>query len=366
MTHGFLLTSVAAGVLAAPILVQALPAAASNLEIRSITVRPAAPVVRPDGEVRLVIDVEARGVLGREGVSVKVEPGPPSAPGPRPQAPSPGPMPPAQLPEAIPAAPAPERPALQAPGPEAPGPVAPGPEAPGPEAPGPEAPGPQAPGPVVPGPQAPGPDAPAFQAPGPVAPAPSALPVGPMGPSMVIAPAAPAGQPPAQVQHARAIPTPFVRPAEPGGEWQVWRFLPKKPLDRRYPAGRWTVTATAKDASGARVTRYASFWLKRETRFASFSVERVGRGDAVRVRGILNRVDPKGVIDFAPFPGKEVEILHRGSDGVQWTRMATTTTDKYGQFTRKIKGMPAGDWRARFAGTTHHAPELGPVSSMTR
>ncbi|MEV0970545.1 hypothetical protein [Microtetraspora glauca] len=56
------------------------PASADDeLAIRSVTVQPGDPVVGPSGSVKLVIDVVARGARGDNGVTVKVEPGPPPA-----------------------------------------------------------------------------------------------------------------------------------------------------------------------------------------------------------------------------------------------------------------------------------------------
>ncbi|TDD04969.1 hypothetical protein E1292_18050 [Nonomuraea deserti] len=82
MTRSLLLVSLAAGSLTAGSLTAPAPAisAATELAIRSITVRPAEPVVGPKGSVRLVIDVVARGTRGKHGVAVKVEPGSPPAP----------------------------------------------------------------------------------------------------------------------------------------------------------------------------------------------------------------------------------------------------------------------------------------------
>jgi hypothetical protein len=326
MTYGFLFTSLAAGVLAAPIMVQAPPATASNLEIRSITVRPAAPVVRPDGEVRLVIEVQARGVSGQDGLTIEVKPGGrPGTPGPRP----PGPLP---LPPNQPGQPA--------------GPVQPvRPAQPGSSPPGPE---------TVPE------SVPEWWEGDGLTP--EAVPAGP-----ALAPGRP---------HTGTYGTGSARLVEPDPPqdvttppeeaWRTWRFLPKKALDRRYPAGRWTVTATARDGLGAEVTRYTSFWLKRDTKFADFKVERIGRERAVRVSGRLQRVDPKGFIDFAPYPGKEVEILHRSPGGVQWTRVATATTGDNGRFSRRVAGRTDGDWRARFAGTSHHVAKLSSVGGSPR
>ncbi|MER6583661.1 hypothetical protein ABT267_48880, partial [Nonomuraea sp. NPDC001023] len=77
MTRSLLLVSLAAGSLTAP--VPAYPAA-TELAIRAITVRPANPVVGAHDSVSLVIDVIARGARGKNGVTVKVEPGAPPGP----------------------------------------------------------------------------------------------------------------------------------------------------------------------------------------------------------------------------------------------------------------------------------------------
>ena len=106
-------------------------------------------------------------------------------------------------------------------------------------------------------------------------------------------------------------------PSRAGQDWETWRFAPDKSLSRWYPAGRWTVTATAKGAGGTTVTGYAPFWLKRETRFGA--VQAVRKGTEVQVDGVLKRVDPRGVVDYAPFAGQPVEILHRETAQAAWT-----------------------------------------------
>jgi hypothetical protein len=77
MIRCLLLASFAAAALSVP-----APASAAEDEpvIREIDVRPAAPVVGAEDSVRLVIDVVARGVRGRHGVVVEVEPGAPPGP----------------------------------------------------------------------------------------------------------------------------------------------------------------------------------------------------------------------------------------------------------------------------------------------
>ncbi|MBF8193103.1 hypothetical protein ITP53_47035, partial [Nonomuraea sp. K274] len=77
MSRSVLLVSLAAGSLVAP-----APAysAATEPVIRAINVRPAEPVVGAHDSIRLVIDVVATGATGKDGVTVKVEPGAPHAP----------------------------------------------------------------------------------------------------------------------------------------------------------------------------------------------------------------------------------------------------------------------------------------------
>ncbi len=64
---------------ASAIAVQAPAVAAEEPVIGSITVRPGGPVVRATGSVRLLVDVVTSGADRAGGVSVSVEPGPPSA-----------------------------------------------------------------------------------------------------------------------------------------------------------------------------------------------------------------------------------------------------------------------------------------------
>ncbi|MBG0823829.1 hypothetical protein HS048_24210 [Planomonospora sp. ID91781] len=247
MTFRAFLISLTAGACALPMLVAtAAPVAADDhVAIRSITLRPASPVVHPDRPVRLIIEVVARGVSGRDGVTIKVEPG----------------APPVSSPSA----------------------------------------------------------------------------------------GSPQDRRPGQ-EGAQRLP-------EPG--WRTWRFLPERRLNRWYPTGLWTVTATAKGEDGSRVVRHAGFRLRHATDFSALQLRRADRG--VQVRGVLNRIDPEGYLDYAPFPRQRVEILHRPEQGEEWTRVATATTDRGGRFIRKVRGYRGGEWRVRFPGTNRHAPEAETV-----
>ncbi|GAA3447367.1 hypothetical protein [Planomonospora venezuelensis] len=274
-----LLAFLAAGACALPAAATAGPAAedrpaADGPEIRSITLHPAEPVVRPGDAVRLVIDVVARGTSGPDGVTIQVGPGeaPEAGAG---RLPSPGPSP----------------------GPSS---------GAGPES----GPAPSADGAPPPG----------------SAPWPGRESVGPAGRESA------------------------------GQEWATWRFLPEKRLSRWYPAGRWTITATARGSGGAEAVRHAGFWLKRETVFSA--VRAAGEGRGVRVEGVLNRVDPQGYTDYAPFAGASVQILHRRTDGDAWEEAAAAVTDRLGYFARKVRERRRGDWRIRFPGTSRFASGL--------
>ncbi|WP_436759842.1 hypothetical protein [Streptosporangium sp. V21-05] len=288
MTMRVLLASLAAGAVTLPVPAGAPAAAVEDLTIRSVTLRPATPVVGPADSVRMVIEVVARGVTGPEGVRIKVEPGAPPA--------SAGPSFPVTAP----------RPGASArPGPGR-GPVL----APGP-----------APGPIV---------------------------AARLGPGAAEAARETAG---------RIV-------SRPGEGWVTWRFAPEKSLSRWYPAGPWTVSVTARGADGAEVTGHTGFLLKRLTRFGG--VEAVRGDSGVRVTGVLNRVDPQGDLDYAPFPGQPVEILHRPGEKAGWTRVAGATTDSHGRFARTVGDRTGGEWRLRFQGTSHYAPRLGIVHQVTR
>ncbi|GAA3414505.1 hypothetical protein GCM10018952_35340 [Streptosporangium vulgare] len=152
--------------------------------------------------------------------------------------------------------------------------------------------------------------------------------------------------------------------SRPGEGWVTWRFAPERSLSRWYPAGPWTVSVTARGADGAEVTGHTGFLLKRLTRFGG--VEAVRENSGVRVTGVLNRVDPQGDLDYAPFPGQPVEILHRPGKKAAWTRVAGATTDSHGRFTRTVGDRTGGEWRIRFQGTNHYAPRLGIVHQVTR
>ncbi|MEU8201344.1 hypothetical protein [Streptosporangium sp. NPDC049046] len=285
MTMRVLLASLAAGAATLPVPAGAPVAAVEDLTIRSVTLRPATPVVGPADSVRMVIEVVARGVTGPEGVRIKVEPG----------------APPASAHTSFPVtASRPGTPARPGPGR---GPAL-------------------APGPV------PGPASSARLAPG------------------------------------AAGATSQEGGSRPATGWETWRFAPERSLNRWYPAGPWTVSVTAKGADGAEVTGHTGFLLKRLTRFGG--VEAVREGSGVRVTGVLNRVDPQGDLDYAPFPGQPVEILHRPGEKAQWKKVAGATTDSRGHFTRAVDDRTGGEWRIRFQGTNHYAPRLGIVHQVSR
>jgi hypothetical protein len=356
-------TSLLVGVVAVPVVVQAPPAAAHDLEIHSIRLRPTEPVVRADGSARLVIEVVARGVAGKDGMTIKVEPGAP------PRRPLPdggrGDLPDTEAdPEEEGRPSETPRPGRS---PEPDPPVA----VPGP-----------GPGPV-PAPRA---------SPAPAAPeeSPSAVPGTPVRVRPGFPPVATvegAGGRVADVAARRTVAGTTVtddadakpegaktmgRAAMLGPEWRTWRFLPEKGLTRWYPMGRWTVEVTATGADGTSVTEYATFLLRRDTRFTGIESEwvpalkpsgeaaREKDGRVLRVRGVLNRVDPKGFLDYAPYTGQPVEILHRAGGGA-WARVATAETDAAGRFSRRLRNLEDGEWRVRYAGNNHHAPGHGPA-----
>ncbi|GAA3651174.1 hypothetical protein GCM10022224_012580 [Nonomuraea antimicrobica] len=441
MSRSLLLVSLAAGSLTAP---APATAAASEPEIRSITVRPAEPVVGARGSVRLVIDVIARGARGKDGVTVKVEPGAPPAQAPEtPPIASPGQspaQPPAQSPAQPPAVPGqapvqhpeqapgqatartPARPPVQAqilaPGqnpaqsqalsppltaaqasthvpertrphthagtrPHAPSQVAapvagsgkvstPSPVAPGrggpagyPHTAGHSQSGPkQQPGTRYPQPGQAGPNRTSTN-PRPVHEYPNHAHVQPDAAVLDPQPfpayaAAPKVGIPGQVTPEipprlvwRLTPSPY----RMTDGWQTWRFLPDKRLNRFYPTGTWTITATAKGRDGATVTQYASFELKRETKLASVRAEKSAQADGVRLRGSLTRVDPRGLTDYGPFAKQRLEILWRPDTTSRWERVGETTTDAAGEFVGTVQGRTGGHWRVHYPGTGHYAPE---------
>ncbi|MBB2915272.1 hypothetical protein FHS43_006592 [Streptosporangium becharense] len=330
MTTRVLLASLVAGAASLPVPAGAPVVAAEDPVIRSVTIHPAAPVVGPADTVRLVIEVVARGVAGPAGVTVQVEPGAagpgetvfpvgvsrPAAQAPRPRpgtGPEPRPGPGASL------APRPDpRPGGSPPLTPAPSPL---------------------PG-VLPGPLP--------------TEVPSLLPGPVSGPSRTPAPATGPGR--AVPGHAAARAGLVVRRAADG--WETWRFNPEQTLSRWYPAGRWTVTVTAKGTGGRTVVGRRGFQLRRQTRFSA--VRAVAGGEGTRVRGVLNRVDPQGYLDYAPFPERPVEILHRTGEE-DWAEVGTATTDAHGRFGRTLPIRPGGRWRIRFAGTSHYAPGLSAV-----
>ncbi|MEV5327752.1 hypothetical protein AB0K67_26775 [Nonomuraea sp. NPDC052634] len=426
MSRSLLLASLAAGALTVP----APPAsAATEPAIRSITVRPAQPVVGAHGSVRLVIDVIARGVKGKDGVTVKVEPGAPpaDAPQPRPATPpvtgpqnpppgqngtpgtpeqdqNPGAPDTAQDPATPDDARKPNTPPAQTPVKDEPQENAePAPQGTADEATqeGATQEGTSQQGATQEGtvqePAAQGTAGESAQAGAPV----TVLAPGrePARPHHILTQARAGEQQPQNTQWGvpqqpgqnaqsiqdgavtapkvgvpprnaeailprlvwRRIPVP---PARMADGWETWRFLPDKRLNRYYPAGTWTITATAKGRDGKTVTQYASFQLRRESRLSSVRVEKAAKGDGVRLRGSLTRVDPRGLTDFGPFAKQRLDILWRPDTSSAWEKVGQATTDASGAFVQTVQGRTGGYWRVRFAGTGHYAPDNSKVQQI--
>ncbi|MFG3438631.1 hypothetical protein ACGF0J_15410 [Nonomuraea sp. NPDC047897] len=364
---------------AAPAPAPAPTPVAPGLAIREILVRPAEPVVGPENSVRMVIDVIAKGVHGKDGVTVKVEPGAP------PQlADDSGAAPPTPQPavSTLPAEVRPGDPALARPEPAASMPVQHVPSQP------------RAVTLPATGP-APFPHAAVKAAAG--RPGKAARPGRAGGAGKATTAGGPFGRPtgrkpsnmdwplsrwparPGQAGHAGRGP---VRQGEMGPAawpdraarlaaepvrgrtegWETWRFLPDKALNRFYPSGTWTITATARDAAGASVTRTTTFQLRRETRLTSVRFGEAQGPAQVRLSGVLNRVGSRGHAGYAAFAEQPVEILWRAGASGSWQKVAAASTGERGAFTRTVRGRPGGgQWRVRFAGTEDYAPVLSRV-----
>ncbi|MFC4010393.1 hypothetical protein ACFOY2_24420 [Nonomuraea purpurea] len=322
MTRSLLLVSLAAGSFSVP-----APSAATEPAIRSITVRPADPVVGARDSVRLVIDVIAKGANGKDGVTVKVEPGAP-----------PGPVlsakPPALDTPAQPAQPAdPAQPDLP----------------------------PQSDLPAQPDQQS-QPDQPeqsdledttplrpdlgSFQSQPTIMTPPEQSPNTGLGQDATGGASTEAFSP--FDWHRVATP-----PARMRDGWETWRFLPDKRLNRYYPTGVWTITATVRGQNGATVTEYETFQFKRATKLSSVRVEKAG--DDVRLRGSLTRIDPRGFTDFGPFAKQPLQILWRAEAAAAWQQVAQTHTDGAGAFVSTVQDRSEGFWRIRYPGTGHYA-----------
>lgn len=321
MTHRVLLASLAAGALTVPLpLSYALGsrAPAGGLAIKEILVRPENPVVRATGSVRLVIDVVARGASGRDGVTIKVEPGsPPKSAahvepvdggktfGPVPVEP---PTPRASASSTPSAVPSSTPAAVLSPAPSA------------------------VLSPVLASPSS------GFAAPSPAFASPSATPDG------------------SAVQDEGWS---VAYPARLRGEgWETWRFLPARGLNRYYPSGAWTITVTAADGDGRTVTERSTFYLRRETQLSSVRADKVKGARAVRLRGELSRVDPEGYRAYAPFPRQRLEVLYRAAPTASWAEVGTAVTRGSGRFMTTIQGRAKGYWRVRYPGTNHYATDL--------
>ncbi|MCT9932753.1 hypothetical protein N5079_21345 [Planotetraspora sp. A-T 1434] len=364
--------------------------ATGDLAIRSITVKPANPVVGPTGSVKLVIEVVARGATS---VSVALEPGRSANPAnpanpSNPAAPSdqgepettpagisgmvtPLSAPGVATPSAVPGNPAPALVAAEDPAPNLPAqaqsqaPIRPA-----------QAPVLPALAQVSPAPSLPAPT-PGFPAPAQGSPAPTAdtVPAAGTGPAAAAAllgasspdgsqGSSPGGSPalaPSTSSTSRPplrgvrVSAPPVGGGSRGNEWETWRFLPEKALSRWYPSGPWTVTATAKDAAGGTVTARTTFFLKRATELEG--VHAVRADDRVRITGTLLRVDPVGRVDYRPFPGQPVAICFRPGGSKVWRTVATAVTGKDGWFSARVRATGDGMWRAEYAGTGHYAPD---------
>ncbi|MFI7636362.1 hypothetical protein [Nonomuraea sp. NPDC049400] len=283
MIRSLLLVSLAAG----PLTMPASPPE-TELAIRAITVRPEEPVVGAYDSIRLVIDVVAMGAKGKDGVTVKVEPGAP-----------PGPVLADKLPDE---------------------------------------------------PPAPSP-----------APTPSATPSAVLAPEANDQPVGAVRLAPSLALHATGA-----LQAAPAGGWETWRFLPDKRLNRYYPTGTWTITATAKGAHGATVTEYASFQLRRATKLTSVMAEKAGRSEGVRLSGSLRRVDPRGYTGYGPFAKQPLEILWRPDESSGWEKAGQTTTDASGAFETTVTDRTDGLWRVRYLGTGHYASDLSKSQQITQ
>ncbi|MEV1175140.1 hypothetical protein [Nonomuraea sp. NPDC049784] len=304
MIRTLLVASLAAGPLSMP---ASPPETEPELAIRAITVRPEEPVVGAYDSIRLVIDVVAKGTRGKDGVSVKVEPGAPPRPVldgkpddeslDKPPAPSPTPSP--SVTRSVVLTPSAEIPSA--------------------------------------------PDTGAQRA----------INVG-------VRPVAPAL---AQVAGQATGPLKTARVAD---GWETWRFLPDKRLNRYYPTGTWTITATAKGPRGATVTEYASFQLRRATRLSSVMAEKAGRSGAVRLSGSLRRVDPRGYTGYGPFAKQPLEILWRPDESTAWDEAGQATTDASGAFETTISGRTGGFWRVHYPGTGHYAPDSSKSQQITQ
>ncbi|WP_049567990.1 hypothetical protein [Nonomuraea sp. SBT364] len=344
MTRSLLLVSLAAGALTVP---APASSAATELAIREITVRPAAPVVGAGNSVRLVIDVVAKGVRGRDGVTVSVEPGAPPAGAERPSPPGP---PHVLAPEADAAGGRPDTGAMPPADPGTP---------PATDTGGSGAEGAGSGADVIRS----GADVVRSAAEAVRSAAGALRPEGG-------AQGSGAGRAEAGAEGAPEVPGRLVWRLAPSpllvsDGWQTWRFLPDKELTRFYPAGTWTIAATAKGPNGTSVTAYESFQLKRETRLTEVEVERARHAEGVRLHGSLKRVDGRGLTGFAPFGRQRVEILWRESPSAEWSHTAYATTDAKGSFTHTVRDRAGGYWRVRYEGTGRYAPDLSKSHQIT-
>lgn len=275
-------------------------------------------MVRATGSVRLVIDVVARGASGRDGVTIKVEPGS-SASGSKPlgEGKTFGPVPTQPTPSSPPTGPS-----------SVPSPAG-----------------------TLPGAADPAMPVPDTASPTPVHPIKS---VGVHTP----APAVQSEPTPApSVEKRETWATSYPARLGGAGGWETWRFLPARGLNRYYPSGPWTITVTAVSRDGASVTEHATFNLRKETRLTVERARKIKDTRAVRLRGELTRVDPQGFGSYAPFGGQRLEVLYRESSGSSWEKVSTATTRGSGRFAKRVSGRAKGYWRVRFPGTDHYATD---------
>lgn len=128
--------------------------------------------------------------------------------------------------------------------------------------------------------------------------------------------------------------------------------------------GKWYVSLDYwSNCTDAEVNKpdISSFYVKRNTRFVHFnaSPEPVRKGRTITVAGSLQRMYPYKYpsAGYIAYKGTSVRIEFRTKTG-SYSRVATVTTSSTGHFSKHFKASRDGCWRARFLGTSHHAPDV--------
>jgi 5-hydroxyisourate hydrolase-like protein (transthyretin family) len=138
-------------------------------------------------------------------------------------------------------------------------------------------------------------------------------------------------------------------------EGDLWRFTTS--FGKNDPEGRWLAIATAYDKDGKSLSDRLSFAVqhvavKVDTRITHFNAYpgAVRKGHRVYFSGRLQFWDGD---HWRGFKGQEVQIYFRrlGTSAFKW--VASSSTDRRGEFSARTRAFRSGEYRAVFEGGDH-------------